>query len=107
MKWSVFRYDVNKDEIVNFNIFNSVRFSEGVAKMRKQIWESPAAFIEQLNNELMYAFWCKSEYEIMVGGLFETDCNKLTKIDIYDQVKPNVEQLARYILNYWANEGNE
>lgn len=39
----------------------------------------------------------------MVGDLFETDCTKLEKIDVYDQVKPNIMQLARYILNYWAN----
>lgn len=51
----------------------------------------------------MYSFWSKAEYEIMIGDLFETDCNKLEKWDVYDQILPNLEQLCRYILNYWAN----
>lgn len=103
MEWNVLRYDFNERKIVNFNIFDSVRFSEYVEEMRNQIWDSVDKFIEILNNNLMYCFWSKSEYEIMVGGLFETDCSKFEKIDIYDQVKPNIVQLARYILNYWAN----
>lgn len=103
MEWNVLRYDINQRKVVNFNIFNSVRFSEYVAEMRNQVWDSVDKFVEKLNDNLMYCFWSKAEYEIMVGDLFETDCTKLEKIDVYDQVKPNIMQLARYILNYWAN----
>lgn len=103
MEWNVLMYDFNKKKIVNFNIFNSVRFSDYVNEMRNEIWDSVDKFVEKLDSNLKYCFWCKAEYEIMVGDLFETDCNKLEKIDIYSQVKPNIMQLARYILNYWAN----
>ena len=35
MEWNVLRYDFNERKIVNFNIFDSVRFSEYVEEMRK------------------------------------------------------------------------
>ena len=56
MEWNVLRYDFNEKKIVNFNIFNSVRFSEYVEEMRNQIWDSIDKFIEKLNDNLMYCF---------------------------------------------------
>ena len=46
----------------------------------------------------MYSFWSKREYEISVGDAFETNLNNYEKIDVYSQVKPNIIQLAQYIL---------
>ena len=107
MEWYVMNWNVNRDRLENFNIFNSSRFSDGVADMRGKIWNSVDEFVETLDLQLKCAFWCKAEYEVMVGDLFVNDCNNLTRVDVYSQVKPNIMQLARYILNYWANEGNE
>ena len=103
MEWNALIYDVNQKKIINFNIFDNSRFLELVEEMRNQIWENVDEFVEQLNDILKYCFRSRAEYEIMVGDLFETDCTKLEKIDIYSQVRPNMMQLARYILNYWAN----
>lgn len=103
MKWYVLNYDFNAKRIENFNIFQSIRFSEGIDKLRNKIWNSVEDFKEAVRKEAMYSFWSKAEYEIMIGDLFETDCNKLEKWDVYDQILPNLEQLCRYILNYWAN----
>lgn len=94
MEWYVLFYDVNKNKVVNFNIFDSIHFLRGIDKMREQIWNSVADFMKQLDSELKYSFWSKAEYELEVNG---------EKIDVYAQVKPNEYQLARYILNYWAN----
>ncbi len=94
MKWYALFYDVNKKKVTNLNIFDNINFSQGIDEMRERIWNSIADFIEQLDSELKYSFWSKAEYELEVNG---------EKIDIYSQVKPNEYQLARYILNYWAN----
>lgn len=102
MKWYVLNHNFNEDTVEMFNIFNSVRFSEGLEKLLNN-YVTFDNFVENLEKELMYAFWSKSEYEIMVGGLFSKE-NKYQKIDIYDQVKPNVRALAKYIIDVYNNE---
>lgn len=104
MEWYVLNYDFNAEKIGCFNIFNSSKFCDGIAEMRKTEWLSIDAFFERLDRVLSYCFQGKREYEISVGDAFETDCEKLRKIDVYSQVKPNIERLARYILVEWANE---
>ena len=103
MKWNVLNYNFNEKKIETFNIFRSAKFSDGIDELRNQTWNYVEDFIEAVRSEAMYAFWSKAEYEILVGGLFAETDSDLEKISIYDQILPNIEQLARYILNYWAN----
>lgn len=98
LEWYVLNYNWNKKKVENFNIFRSYRFSEGVKDLLKY-YTTFDEFVEELEKELMYAFWAKREYEISVGDAFETDLNKYEKLDVYWQVKPNVKALAHYILD--------
>ena len=98
LEWYVLNYNWNKKKIENFNIFRSYRFSEGVKDLLKY-YTTFDEFVEELEKELMYAFWAKREYEISVGDAFETDLDKYEKLDVYWQVKPNVRILAKYILD--------
>ena len=97
MKWYVLRYNFNKGKIENFNIFDSSRFNECIVKLLKK-YTSFEDFKENLDKDLMYCFWSKREYEIMCADLFEKDMENYEKISVYDQVKPNLDVLARYIL---------
>ena len=38
----------------------------------------------------------------MVGDLFEKDLDKYEKIDVYQQLKPNLNTLADYIIYQWT-----
>lgn len=97
LKWYVKNYDFNKKVIEDFNIFRSVKFTEGLQEiLDKNDYTTFEDFVEKVRQELMYAFWSKCEYEVMIGDLFDTI---ETKIDIYDQVKPNIEILSKYILD--------
>lgn len=97
LKWYVLNYDFNKRKIINFNIFNNFRFTEGIKELLNHytIFDD---FIEQLDKLLMYCFWSKREYEISVGDAFDTNLDRYEKIDVYSQIKPNIGILARYIV---------
>lgn len=103
MEWYVLNYDWNKKEVYNYNIFTSVKFNRGITEILGSNPKDFNEFVEKLDRELKYCFWSKREYEISVGDAFEEDVNKLTKIDVYSQVAPNVKQLAIYIMEYIAS----
>ena len=100
MEWYVMLREFNGKRIVPFNIFNSAKFNDGVEKLLNDFITFDD-FKEKLKNELMYAFWCKSEYEIAVGGLFSKYPAEFDKIDIYTQVLPNLDILAHYIIDFY------
>jgi hypothetical protein len=96
LKWYVLNRDFNENKIELFNIFQSNNFLYGIVKaLEKTNYED---FRNEINSWLMYSFWYKSEYEIVCGGLFFKTVDDLEKIDIYYQVKQNVDILARYII---------
>ena len=97
MKWYVLNYSWNDKKIKPFNIFNSVRFCKALNKSLKN-FVTMDKFKEELKSDLMYAFWSKREYEISVGDLCEGDICKYQKIDDYEQVLPNLDILAEYII---------
>lgn len=103
MKWYVLNYEFNKKKIELFNIFNSSKFNEGVEKLLKK-YTTFSNFVDELDSLAMYCFWCKAEYEILCGGLISKE-GKLEKINVYTQLKNNIETLAKYvILEYNKNK---
>ena len=65
LEWYVYRYNSNKNKIEPFNIFRQVGFAEDVDKARKK-YKVRDEFIEQVRKGLMYYFWSKSEYELII-----------------------------------------
>ena len=102
MKWCVLNYDFNSKKIVSYNIFNNSRFNDGLKKLKGEY--NPETFVEDLRQLCVYCFWSKREYEISVGDLFEEDPSAYEKIDVYDQILPNIEVLADYIRENWDND---
>ena len=45
----------------------------------------------------MYYYWCKSEFEIEVGGLFAKHQKEFEKIDIYRQIEMNLDRITEYV----------
>ena len=101
MEWYVLFCDFNSNKIVEKNIFDNWKFKEDVEKAYKKYKKDKDydVFKEQIGKELMYYFWCKAEYEILCQGLFAKEEN-IRKIDIYSQVLPNLDILAKYIIMY-------
>ena len=100
MEWYVLLHDFNKDKIISYNIFNNSKLDKELKEL-KENFISKENFVSELDKILRWCFWSKSEYEIVVGDLFEKDLDKYEKIDVYQQLKPNLNALADYIINQW------
>lgn len=99
MKWYVFYYNINKKKVDTFNIFEHGSFIKYVQKAIEK-YKVKDEFAKQLRSELMYYFWSKAEWEIIispwVGGDREKDS---VKIDVYDQVMLHWDVFADYVWN--------
>lgn len=65
MKWMAYYYSINRDEIKEFNIFDHRRFREDVQKLAKKRIKKED-FKEKLRRELLYYFWSKCEWELVI-----------------------------------------
>ena len=127
LKWNVFRYDINKNKITTFNIFDHWKFNEDVQKSLKK-FKDEDEFAEHLRRDLMYYFWSKYEYEVVITtfppyiSMYELDrmneerwshkdkygtdyirqdvnLDTGIKIDIYEQVMNNWDIFLDYVWN--------
>ena len=98
MEWNVFYHDSNKQEIIAFNIFNHYRFDEEVKRLLKK-YSDKDEFAKELKSELMYNFWCKSEYEVIISPWCGGKDTKDIKVDIYEQVMNNWPIFLDYVWN--------
>lgn len=108
LKWYVLNYDFNTKQVVDFNIFNNWRFKEAVEEAVINFYQDKdidtKILIEKIDSLAKWQFWSRREYEISVGDLFEQDLEKYEKIDVYRQLKENIENLTLYILDKYKNE---
>ena len=98
MEWNVFRYNNNKRMIEKYNIFNHGSFVREFDKLKRQQL-ARERFAKELDGILMYYFWCKYEYEVVVGEYSERENRKEIKVDIYEQIKMNWECFLEYVLS--------
>ena len=98
MEWFVFYFSWNERKIEPLNIFNHGSFNEEVKKLLKKDL-TREEFDEALRKELLYYFWAKYEYEVIISSLSEHD-NSDTKVDIYKQVMLNFDRFADYVWSF-------
>lgn len=94
--WNVFRYDFNKREVVTYNIFNHASFVDDINKMKKNKVNT-IDFKDRLKQVLMYYFWAKCEYEVIVSAFPPNENSKDEKVDIYNQVMLNFDIFCDYV----------
>lgn len=104
MHWYVYRYNINTRAIEAFNIFDHCSFNRSVEKIleNNQDYEE---FAIKLRNELIYYFWCKSEYEIVITAWCGGNGDEARKIDIYSQVMNNWGTFSHYVWNEGKKNG--
>lgn len=99
MIWNVIVRNMNTDSIETFNVFDHYGVIKDIASMvRKRM--NRAAFAEELRRSLMYHFWSKYEWEVLVSpwGSNPKDIHK--KIDVYWQIMNNWDIFLEYT---WKN----
>lgn len=123
MKWNVYRYNFNNKEIEVFNIFDHISFINSVKeilkKYRDKTYQDKTEFSEELRKELLYYFWSKCEYEVIITSfpvyINQEELERINnsdrkykiniepdvgvKVDIYSQVMNNFEVFVDYVWN--------
>lgn len=96
IEWFVYYHNMNAQEIQAFNIFNHGSFRVDVEKYLKK-YKDKEEFAERLKRSLMYYFWSKSEYEVIISPWCGARDTKDIKIDIYNQVMNNWDIFLDYV----------
>lgn len=100
LSWYVYRQDANSGKIEPWDIFEHWRFRQDIIELLKQLDENTgrANFAKDVKSNLMYYFWSKAEYEIILKNWIGKDCE--IKIDVYDQVMLNFDKFIDYLYGY-------
>lgn len=96
LEYYVLNEDFNTHKIEPYNILGGTWISEYVYKNKKK-FKSHDELKELLRIEFMSKFWSRAEYEILIGGLFVKYPDEFEKIDIWEQIKPNLDLITSYI----------
>lgn len=106
LEYNVFLEDFNRRRIVKWNIFNHCGFADDCKKVAKECKSDKAfsQFEEDIREKLMYYFWSKCEYEIILSAWppFEDGSFKDEKVSVYDQVMINWDAFIKY---FWDHRG--
>lgn len=96
MQWFVFYENINKKEIQRFDIFNHGGFRSDFCKAVKKNKDKDE-FAEEIRHSLMYYFWCRSEYEVLIYPWPTRSVEDVhIKIDIFEQVNMNYQAFIDY-----------
>lgn len=100
LSWMVYRYDFNKKTIEPYDIFKHYSFLQDFEKLRKKSKTlSFEEFSEQLRKTLMYYFWSRCEYEVIISAWPPKEGTAI-KIDIYQQAMLNKDIFFEYVWQY-------
>lgn len=99
IEWNVYYYNSNSRKIEIHNVFNHWRFIEYSAKYIKKYKDDPKALEEQIRRELMYYYWSKYEWEVIVAPFTSNPKEEEEKkLDVYEQVMLNWDRFFEYFL---------
>ena len=93
LEWKAFIYDFNKKSIKSFNIFRTDLFED----IKKAKCRSFAELKKVIDKWAQYHYWSRTEYEIAIGGLFSKYPEEFEKVDVYRQIKMNLDRITEYV----------
>lgn len=103
LEWNVYVGEYNSGEIEQYNIFHHGRFMDDLRKEAKKHKDSEREdFEERMRRLLMYYFWSKCEWEVVIDHWpqrEDKDRWKPRHIDVYEQVWQNWIPFCDYV---WA-----
>lgn len=94
-EFNVIVYDMNRKKFVSYDIMPYLRDSyQNLKKVdRPKTYDEIKKFVD---SELMYQFWSRCEYEIIVSDWPPSGVEK--KIDVYSQCKMNLDLITRLLI---------
>lgn len=101
-QYNVFYYNMNKKTIETVNV---IKYMLPFIKKLRQTDMTRDEFDREVKSEVMYEFWSKAEWEIIISG-WCGDGNEETKIDVYDQIIANWEVFSNICWRIYLGRGN-
>lgn len=106
LKWFVFVEDINSKRIKVYNIFEHKDFMEDCDDAWKDYINDEhrdfSKFKKDIESNLMYYFWSKCEWEIVLSDFPPSDSFQKKKIDVYQQVKINWDKFIDYLFSWYV-----
>ena len=99
LTWNVYIGDFSKREIVVHNVFDHYGFLEDCKKAAKKYKDDREAFEKAIENNLMFYYWSKCEWEIILQHWPQISGFQDEKVDVYDQVMLNWDKFIEYVWN--------
>lgn len=101
LTWNVYIFDMNTNELKEYNIFKHGNFLKSVLKDAEEEYGEDLPdyekFKERVRKELRYYFWSKCEWELIMSPWPPHEDDKDKKIDVYEQIMLNFDQFYRYL----------
>lgn len=97
MHWRVIREDFNGRKIADYDIFEHSGFAEDVKKAYRKHRDDFGTFAEDVRKALMYRFWSKCEWEVIISAWPPSDRIPERKVDAYEQVMLNWDVFIEYV----------
>lgn len=99
LSWNVYLEDVNACRITTYNIFSHGGFLRGCREALEAFPNDREQFGNEVKHALLYFFWSKCEYEVVISGWPPSERTESKKIDVYAQVCLNYEAFLNYLWN--------
>ena len=102
LEWNVYVSNFNRKKIEVHNVFEHTRFLEDCKAAARKYSKDKAAFAEAVRKDLMYYYWSKCEWEVIIDHWpprSDVDC---IKVDVYDQVVLNWDRFIDYVWEHAA-----
>lgn len=94
MEWNVYYHDTNKDTVDVVNIFERCGLEKFVRQLFQDKMLTKEVMAEEIKAELMYHFWARSEYEVVIKEWIGKKA--AIKVDIYQQLMLNWDRFIDY-----------
>ena len=95
--WNTYVEEFNAKRMEVHNVFEHYGVMEDLRKAAKKYKDDKDAFAEQLRRTLMYHYWSKCEWEIILSPWPERKDFREEKIDVFDQVQLNWDVFLDYV----------
>ena len=99
LKWYAFYQELNSNKLIYTNVLSQDLIEDILKRVKsKSKYRKIDSYItlrEAIKSYLMWRYWCKSEYEVIVSNWGGKDFEE--KIDIWYQLEPNLDRITEYI----------
>ena len=98
-QWMVLYHNRNAKKIEPHNVLHHGGIREDIVKATKKC-KTKEEFAKELRSNLLYYYWSKCEWEVLISPWISHHNDRDIKVDVYWQVMNNWDKFLDYV---WEN----